>query len=121
MIQRSLSRLSYVAAALMCGVALPALAQLQLEEIIVTARKREESLQEIPIAITAFSAVQLERAGFKDLNELSKNVAGLQYHSMGLSIPGRVNSSIRFRGMDVNSQSPTFQLATLFIDGVYVL
>lgn len=121
MIQRSLSRLSYVAAALMCGVALPALAQLQLEEIIVTARKREESLQEIPIAITAFSAVQLERAGFKDLNELSKNVAGLQYHSMGLAIPGRVNSSIRFRGMDVNSQSPTFQLATLFIDGVYVL
>jgi iron complex outermembrane receptor protein len=96
-------------------------AQLAVEEIVVTARKREESLQEIPIAITAFSAVQLEQAGFKDLHELSKNVAGLQYHSLGLAIPGRVNSSIRFRGMDVNSQSPTFQLATLFIDGIYVL
>jgi iron complex outermembrane recepter protein len=98
-----------------------AIAQPVLEEIVVTARKREESLQEIPIAITAFSAVQLEKAGFKDLTELSKNVAGLQYHSLGLAIPGRVNSSIRFRGMDVNSQSPTFQLATLFIDGIYVL
>ena len=99
----------------------PAWGQPALEEIVVTARKREESLQEIPIAITAFSADQLEKAGFKDLHELSLNVAGLQYHSMGLAIPGRVNSSIRFRGMDVNSQSPTFQLATLFVDGIYVL
>jgi len=122
MAQQTFSRLGYFAAALMCGVALPAAAQqLAVEEIVVTARKREESLQEIPIAITAFSAAQLEQAGFKDLHELSKNVAGLQYHSLGLAIPGRVNSSIRFRGMDVNSQSPTFQLATLFIDGIYVL
>ncbi|MDX2222636.1 MAG: TonB-dependent receptor [Rhodospirillaceae bacterium] len=103
------------------ALALPAPAQPTLEEIVVTARKREESLQEIPLAITAFTADQLQRAGFKDLTELSLNVAGLQYHSLGLAIPGRVNSSIRFRGMDVNSQVPTFQLATLFIDGIYVL
>ncbi|MDX2223184.1 MAG: TonB-dependent receptor [Rhodospirillaceae bacterium] len=103
------------------ALALPAPAQPTLEEIVVTARKREESLQEIPLAITAFSADQLQRAGFKDLHELSLNVAGLQYHSLGLAIPGRVNSSIRFRGMDVNSQVPTFQLATLFVDGIFVL
>lgn len=42
----------------------------------------------------------------------------MQYHPLGLSIPGRVNSSIRFRGMDVNSQVPTFQLGTLFVDGI---
>jgi iron complex outermembrane receptor protein len=92
-----------------------------LEEIVVTARKREESLQEIPIAISAFTAEQIENRGITRLEDLTLQVAGVQYHSLGLSIPGRVNSSIRFRGMDVNSQVPTFQLGTLFVDGIYVL
>jgi iron complex outermembrane receptor protein len=92
-----------------------------LEEIVVTARKREESLQDIPIAISAVTADQLEQRGITKLEELTLQVAGVQYHSLGLAIPGRVNSSIRFRGMDVNSQVPTFQLGTLFVDGNYVL
>jgi iron complex outermembrane receptor protein len=105
----------------LAAVDIPALAQPVLEEIVVTARKREESLQEIPIAISAFSADQLNRAGITKLEDLTLQVAGVQYHSLGLAIPGRVNSSIRFRGMDVNSQVPTFQLGTLFVDGIYVL
>jgi iron complex outermembrane receptor protein len=92
-----------------------------LEEVVVTARKREERLQDIPIAISAVTADQLEQRGIAKLEDLTLQVAGVQYHSLGLSIPGRVNSSIRFRGMDVNSQVPTFQLGTLFVDGVYVL
>jgi iron complex outermembrane receptor protein len=106
------------------GLAMPAHAQggaSALEEIVVTARKREESLQEIPIAISAFTAEQIENRGITRLEDLTLQVAGVQYHSLGLSIPGRVNSSIRFRGMDVNSQVPTFQLGTLFVDGIYVL
>lgn len=92
-----------------------------LDEVVVTARKREESLQDIPIAISAVTAEQLEQRGITKLEDLTLQVAGVQYHSLGLAIPGRVNSSIRFRGMDVNSQVPTFQLGTLFVDGVYVL
>ncbi len=92
-----------------------------LQEVVVTARKREESLQEIPIAISALSADQMEARGITKLEDLTLQVAGVQYHSLGLAIPGRVNSSIRFRGMDVNSQVPTFQLGTLFVDGTYVL
>ncbi|MDX2225037.1 MAG: TonB-dependent receptor [Rhodospirillaceae bacterium] len=110
-----------VIAAVVVAVAWPLSAQPTLEEIVVTARKREESLQEIPIAISAFSADQLSRAGITKLEDLTLQVAGVQYHSLGLAIPGRVNSSIRFRGMDVNSQVPTFQLGTLFVDGIYVL
>lgn len=92
-----------------------------LDEIVVTARKREESLLDIPIAISAVTADQLEQRGITKLEDLTLQVAGVQYHSLGLAIPGRVNSSIRFRGMDVNSQVPTFQLGTLFVDGIYVL
>ncbi|MBL8627982.1 MAG: TonB-dependent receptor [Rhodospirillaceae bacterium] len=103
------------------ALATPVSAQVALEEIVVTARKREERLQEIPIAISAFSADQIQRAGITKLEDLTLKVAGVQFHSLGLAIPGRVNSSIRFRGMDVNSQVPTFQLGTLFVDGIYVL
>ena len=96
-------------------------ADVGLQEVVVTARKREESLQDIPIAISAISAERIERQGMTRFEELTLQVPGVQFHPMGLAIPGRVNSSIRFRGMDVNSQVPTFQLGTLFIDGIYVL
>ena len=66
------------ALALAFGLSEIAVAQgLALEEIVVTARKREESLQEIPLAITAFSTDDIDRAGFKGLDDLSLQVAGL--------------------------------------------
>ena len=43
-----------------------ALAQAQLEEIIVTARKRDENLQELPLSVTAISAEQIERQGLAE-------------------------------------------------------
>jgi iron complex outermembrane recepter protein len=108
--------------ALTFGLSEVALAQtLALEEIVVTARKREESLQEIPLAISVFSADDIDRSGFKGLEELSLQVAGLQYIDQGGQRPGRFNPAIRFRGMNVNSNIPTFQLGALFVDGIYVL
>lgn len=108
--------------ALTMGLGEAAYAQsLALEEIVVTARKREESLQEIPLAISVFSADDIDRSGFKGLEELSLQVAGLQYSDQGGQRPGRFNPAIRFRGMNVNSNIPTFQLGALFVDGIYVL
>lgn len=108
--------------ALTFGLGEVAMAQtLALEEIVVTARKREESLQEVPLAISVFSADDIDRSGFKGLEELSLQVAGLQYSDQGGQRPGRFNPAIRFRGMNVNSNIPTFQLGALFVDGIYVL
>jgi iron complex outermembrane receptor protein len=42
----------------------PTLGQ-ELEEIVVTARKRTESLQDVPIAVTAFTQSQIESAGIR--------------------------------------------------------
>ena len=71
-------------ASLMASVALPvsqeAFAQsLALEEIVVTARKRDESIFEIPVSVSAFSQDQLERSGIDNPEELSNYVAGLQF------------------------------------------
>jgi len=46
-------------------------AALEIDEVIVTARKRAESLQEVPIAITVFTAQTIERAGIERPADLS--------------------------------------------------
>jgi len=54
-----------------------AMAQATLEEVVVTARKLEESLQEVPVAITAVTAATIEDLGIKDLADISKITPGL--------------------------------------------
>src|SRR6185436_10429269 len=55
---------SGVAVGLMAGLApAPAVAQGTVEEIVVTARKREEALQDVPLAVTAYTSEQLDRSG----------------------------------------------------------
>jgi iron complex outermembrane receptor protein len=120
--------LKYAIAAVLAGsMAVPVLANAQatkgptaLEEIVVTARKREESLQEVPIAVTAFSAQTLENIGFKNLEDVALRTPGLQFSEQASQIAGRFNCSIRFRGMNVNSEQAVYQLGAMFVDGIYV-
>ncbi|MFM7433546.1 MAG: hypothetical protein ACKO3O_08615, partial [Gammaproteobacteria bacterium] len=50
---------------------------LALEEIVVTARKREESLQDVPIAVTAFSAEDISNRQVNSLDDIAKFAPGL--------------------------------------------
>ena len=113
-----------LAASIMALMAMPvaqsALAQeLSLEEIVVTARKREENIYEIPVSVSAFSQDQLEQAGIGDFHELSKLVPGLDYHGV-TATAGRVNPQIRFRGMNQQIITPSTQVGALFWDGSYI-
>ena len=92
-----------------------------LEEITVTARKTEERLLDAPLSITAFSEKDIEKKGFATLEDVARIAPGVQYSNQGGQIPGRYTSAIRFRGMNVNSDSPSLQLGSLFVDGIYVL
>src|SRR3990172_2796581 len=92
---------------------------LGIEEVVVTARRREESLMEIPTAVTVFGFEELDRRGFFNLESISDATAGMYYSNQGGQIPGRYNEAIRFRGMDTNQAAPSQQIATAFIDGVY--
>ena len=64
-------------ATLAASVAMPAAAQMVLEEVIVTATKRESSLMETGISITAFTSDKLRELGIDDLNDLSVSTPGL--------------------------------------------
>jgi len=80
------SLLTSASAAILAGTAVtPALAQdapsNQYDEIIVTATKRAQSVQDIPIAVTAVTPKQLERQGIVDIKSLSSVVGGLSIQS----------------------------------------
>lgn len=84
------SRLHFaVLAALAGATALPAQAQTAaaaeptatLETVKVTARKREESLQDVPVAVTALTAEQLDRLAIKDLGDLQGQVPNLTIYA----------------------------------------
>ena len=118
---RSICLASTAMVAAVCGASVDLAAQsLAVEEITVTARKREESLLEIPVAITAFSADEIERSGATRLEDITVRTAGVQFHTQGGQSPGRINTAVRFRGMDTNQSAPSQQVGTVFIDGVYV-
>ena len=75
-IARVVARTSYVA--LLASLAAPAFAQSGiLEEVTVTAQKREESIQDVGIAVTAFSGEQLEAFGFSQSTEIAAFTPGI--------------------------------------------
>jgi iron complex outermembrane recepter protein len=71
-----------------------------LEEVIVTARRVEESTQKVPIAITALSASDLRGAHINSIAELTENVAGLVNNATGAG--GDQNAVFMIRGQGVS-------------------
>ncbi len=93
-----------------------------LEEIVVTARRRDESLQDIPLAITAFTAADIENAGIQDLGDLALQTAGMQFFNRRSAFRGgRVDSLINLRGVSSGASLDHLQPTSLFVDGIFVL
>jgi len=63
-----------------------------LEEIVVTATKRSQSILDVPFSVNAQSQKDIQRAGATNLEELSRNVAGLSIQNLG---PGQSQVSVR--------------------------
>ena len=104
------------------SLAAEAVAQsLAIEEITVTSRKREESLLEIPVSVTAFSQSDIDALGVRDLESLSKVTAGFVLDNVGPGgSGGRQNPAIRFRGLAVQQPSPASRAGAVFWDGGYI-
>ena len=76
--------LSLTAVLLTAAVSVPQLALAQLEEIVVTAQKRAESQQEVPIAISTITAEALAATGVNDTDDLGLATPGLQMNQGGV-------------------------------------
>jgi len=66
-----------------------------LEEIVVTARRREENLQEVPVAITAFSAEELELRSIENVEDLQVLLPNVDIRGNGTSGGNQGNMAIR--------------------------
>jgi len=123
----NLATLSLSISSILLGLTTPVLAQDQvessassvlLEEVIVTARKREESAQNVPVAISAFGSQQLEALKIRDLGNLSVGIPNVAMDDIATT-PGTANFSIR--GLGINSSIPSIDPTVgVFIDGVYI-
>jgi iron complex outermembrane receptor protein len=99
------------------GVALPASAQDLMEEVMVTAQKREESAQDVGIAITAFSGDQLSALGFTTSTEIAAMVPGV---FIGGNVAGQ-NSMFTIRGVVQNDfNDHTESPVAVYVDDAYV-
>lgn len=89
-----------------------------LEEIVVTARKREESSFDVPVAITALSSDQLDVLKVRDLESLAVGLPNVSFDDIGTT-PGIANFSVR--GLGINSSIPSIDPTVgTFVDGVYL-
>src|SRR5882762_3581848 len=81
-----------------------------LEEIVVTATRREERLQDVPVSVIAFSQEKLDAQGLKNIDDLSRLSPGLNFQRNGMSSAGNYNdegSDINIRGVDSTAGTST--------------
>ncbi|MEP5766621.1 MAG: TonB-dependent receptor [Halieaceae bacterium] len=89
-----------------------------LEEVVVTARKREEGMQEVPLSVTAYNSDQLDVLKVRDLTNLGVGMPNVSLEDIGTT-RGTANFSIR--GLGINSSIPSIDPAVgVFVNGVYM-
>jgi iron complex outermembrane receptor protein len=101
-----------LAAAAVSGVAVGQEREVLLEEIIVTAERREQSLQEVPLSITAFGSETRDTLGILSIQDMANFAPGMSYNT-SVDRP-----SIRGVGRQSNTFSIDSPVANYF-DGVY--
>jgi iron complex outermembrane recepter protein len=88
-----------------------------LEEITVTARRTEESVLDVPLAVTAISAAAIEDRGIRDITDIATYTPSFRFQNQSVGRNDRGFKQYVIRGMVPNSALATRQAASLFVDG----
>ena len=89
---------------------------LRVEEIVVTARKRPENLQEVPVAITTITANDIIDTGLEGMDKIMMMTPGLN----GMQSPQAVSSAFNIRGVGTLGGASGFEDGSIsaYMDGV---
>ncbi len=91
-----------------------------LEEIVVTARKREENLQDTPIAVSAFTGEQLDFRGLSNIEKLDQFTPNLTLHK-ATTYSNVTSAAVYIRGIGQNDFTPVVDPGVgLYVDDVYL-
>ena len=85
-----------------------------LEEIVVTATKRAESIKDVPVSVSAISAAQIDNLGIADMEDLSLYVPNFEINSASI-LP-----NLYMRGLGSGATHSIEQSVGRFVDGVYI-
>ncbi len=108
----------FLAAAVSIAIASPPVLAQQLEEVIVTAQKREQSLQDTPIAITAFGKNDIDARGISSVKDLSLFAPNVQ---IAESPGGSTGATIAIRGSATINPAITWEPTVgIYLDGVFL-
>ncbi len=91
----------------------------KLEEIVVTATKREAGIYDVPVALSAFTAETMEMAGITDLVDVGKFVPNLNVTEFSAGHTASVNPFIRGIGLQ-DHLITTDPGVAVYVDGVYL-
>lgn len=88
-----------------------------LEEVIVTAQKREQSMQDVSVAVSAFSGDAIEKMGFEEGLDITQQVPNMNF----FAIFGEASSpSVSLRGISLVNFSDSWESpVSIYVDGVY--
>jgi iron complex outermembrane receptor protein len=89
------------------------------EEVIVTATKREQSIYDVPVAVSAFTAEAIDKAGITDLTDIGKFVPNLNVTGFSAGHTSSVNAFIRGIGLQ-DHLITTDPGVGVYVDGVYL-
>ncbi|MFV8817554.1 TonB-dependent receptor [Haliea sp. E17] len=108
---------SAIAIAMAQAVTVVPAAKAQLEEVIVTAERREASLQDTEISMSVFSTRSIEEQGIQTYLDLSAMAPNVMMHEM----PGKAGGAISIRGFKNAETFSTFEpKVALYLDGVLI-
>ena len=88
-----------------------------LEELVVTARKREENVLDVPLSITALTADNIEQKGIGEFKDIIAFTPGFHFAEHSVGRADRSNRILVIRGMHISQENDHQQAATVFVDG----
>lgn len=102
--------------ALALGLATPVVAQepaVILQDVVVTAQKREQTLQQVPISVNVMSGIKLNEVGINKIEDLQAYVPNLTMSETG------IGNNIYIRGIGSGINPGVEQSSAMFVDGVH--
>lgn len=111
----SLVKSSLVALTIALSLPVAGYAQV-LEEILVTAQKRAENLQDVPISVTAYTGEQVDALGITDFTEITQQIPGLQLNAWSPNL-----TILNLRGISQNNFQDHLEApVAVYIDDAYI-
>ena len=92
-----------------------------IEEVVVTARKREESVQDTPVAVSAFSSAELEARQIHSSDRLGEVAPNLTFDPAGPYLGSQSAAQVFIRGIGQSDFTPVTDPGIgLYVDGIYM-